>query len=74
MEIAEFIDWCQHNGISCTISFNEGSSDETTREFEVETISPAPSECYYVKRCYNFQEVVDNVNRQIKEEVEKENG
>lgn len=45
-DIIKLIDFAKNNGISIQINFWESSG-----EYEIQTFSPASSECFYKKRC-----------------------
>lgn len=58
----ELIKWASHNGFSIAITFWEASG-----EYEVETISAAKAECFYVKRCYSHNNFITRWNEHIEE-------
>jgi hypothetical protein len=43
--------WAKEQAISYTLSYWEASD-----EYEIETISPAYSECFYVKHVWHFED------------------
>lgn len=60
-DLNKLLKFAQDNGVSINIEYSE-SSDELT----IETVSPAPIECLYMKRCSDIDYFITQWNLQIK--------
>lgn len=66
MNVNRLIEFAKQNAISIHIHFWEASG-----EFEIETTSAAPAECFYMKRCHDEEYFIKAWGKHVMENVSK---